>query len=640
MKNENILEQFQLENGLGVDVDEGYPKIISSQFGGNAGRGFQELIQNQIDSYPSYVPMEGRKGEITTGDKMISITDFGTGLSVNKLKLLITLGGTDKSNDKSKIGMFGIGFFSIFNPQLLTKKVIVTTKCEGQVVELTLTVIHPEKRPMINVRLLDRQVKFSTRIEVYFKCHSSVIRCLHYAKKSLKYYPCKVTINGKAFETVWEVARQKGLTVYGDDSVSGFLDNGYSDYVEVLCKYEYIVMTPISAFLNGGHNCTRDLRDFALKDIPYINGFHALINNNLLRLTISRDSYYLDYNFNASVNLLRKMMMDKLIESLSGYIDDQHILANHYIFVNKIKKYLDDPENFDCGSTVTNSVIKFLSEATVYRLKDKYDKVSLRDMKMMLNENLPFFYSEASKNLRWLGGEFRHDFIVIPDSCNVHNGAPDFYKKIFTTIFRDVVDLDTIQGDNKKISELVERKIVSKSALTPHCKFVGETKLEKEQVELLIEINEILRNNEVKNAISDNIGVDIGNIKATFFKVKEEGAYISTGLFKQTGEPLSEDFITNLSIIEDEENGDDFRNSADILLGLRLNHPFIDYLVESNNKHKAYYALTYIAHELALCQKLLVPYSPFYHFVKEKTATAMRKALIKQMLDENQSAVN
>jgi hypothetical protein len=636
MKTEDILEQFQLANGLEVDVDEGYPKIISSQFGGNPGRGFQELIQNQIDSYPSHVPMEERKGEILTGDKMISITDFGTGLSLNKLKLLITLGGTDKSNDQSKIGMFGIGFFSIFNPLLHTRKVIVTTKCEGQVVELILRVTHPEKRPKMTIRLLDTKIKFSTRIEVHFDCHYSVDKCLRYAKKSLEYYPCEVTINGKAFESVWEIARQKGLKIYGDDRVSGFIDYGHCDYIEVLCKYEYIVTVPISVFPNGGHNYAKDLRDFALKEMPYISGLHAVINNNMLRLTISRDSYYLDYNFNASVNLLRKMIMGKLAESLSGCFDNQLILANQYIFAHKIKKFLEDPEKFSCGDKTTKSVIKSLSEAPVYRLKDKYELVSLLDIKKMRTENLPLFYSEGCKNLRWLGGEFKHDFIVIPEACTAHRGAPDFYRKIFTAIFNDVVDLNAIQGDNKKIMELVERKIVNKSALTPLCKFVGETKLEKEQVELLIEINKILTNNVVKEAISENIGIDLGNIKATFFKVKEEGAYISTGLFKHTGEPLSEDFITNFTKLKSEENDDDFRINTDILLGLRLNHPFIDYLVESKNKHKAYYTLTYIAHELALCQKLLVPYSPFYHFVKEKTATAMRKALISQMLDENQ----
>ncbi|NJK86564.1 MAG: hypothetical protein HC906_11935 [Bacteroidales bacterium] len=63
-----------------------------------------------------------------------------------------------------------------------------------------------------------------------------------------------------------------------------------------------------------------------------------------------------------------------------------------------------------------------------------------------------------------------------------------------------------------------------------------------------------------------------------------------------------------------------------------MEHPFIHYLTEIKNPSREYYTLTYIAHELALCQKMLVPYSPFYYIVKEKLAQSMRKALMKSML--------
>ena len=303
----NILEQFQFDRGLEVDVDEGYPKIISSQFGGNPGRGFKELIQNLIDSYPSDVPMEKRRGEIVTGYNWISITDYGTGLTLDKLKLLLTLGGTDKSNDASKIGMFGIGFFSIFNPGLFTNKVIVTTKCDGQVVELTFTIINPYKKPKIDICILDTIIAYSSRIQVHFERSSSVEKCLRYAEKSLKYYPCQVTINGKAFKSVWEEARQKGIEIYNEDSVSGFLEKiGWQEYIDVLCKYEYITTLPMHIFPKGGHGINDDLRDYEAKDIPYIKGYNATINNNILRLTISRDSYYLDYGFDLSRQIASK----------------------------------------------------------------------------------------------------------------------------------------------------------------------------------------------------------------------------------------------------------------------------------------------------------------------------------------------
>lgn len=73
-------------------------------------------------------------------------------------------------------------------------------------------------------------------------------------------------------------------------------------------------------------------------------------------------------------------------------------------------------------------------------------------------------------------------------------------------------------------------------------------------------------------------------------------------------------------------------NQAEILIGLNLDHPFIYYLIVSKNTYRSYYALTYLSHELALCQKMLVPYSPFYHLVKEKLAQDMRKVLMNNLL--------
>ena len=57
----NIMETIDLPDGLVVDMDEGWPKLVSRQFGGDPGRAFQELIQNLLDSYPRNTP--GRREE-------------------------------------------------------------------------------------------------------------------------------------------------------------------------------------------------------------------------------------------------------------------------------------------------------------------------------------------------------------------------------------------------------------------------------------------------------------------------------------------------------------------------------------------------------------------------------------------------
>jgi hypothetical protein len=116
--------------------------------------------------------------------------------------------------------------------------------------------------------------------------------------------------------------------------------------------------------------------------------------------------------------------------------------------------------------------------------------------------------------------------------------------------------------------------------------------------------------------------------------MEETGCRISSGLFDENGKPLNEKFISNLleSVNDNENQSRMLTQKAKILLGLNLKHPFIQYLISMNDAQRNYYGLTYLAHELALCQKMLVPYSPFYHLVKQKLAQDMRKALIKNLL--------
>ena len=69
-----------------------------------------------------------------------------------------------------------------------------------------------------------------------------------------------------------------------------------------------------------------------------------------------------------------------------------------------------------------------------------------------------------------------------------------------------------------------------------------------------------------------------------------------------------------------------------VQLGLCRKHPFVQHLIAKQDPFRVYYALTFLAAELAHCQKLLVPGSLFYHFTKEKLAQDMRQALMHELL--------
>jgi hypothetical protein len=81
-----------------MTLEEGCRKIIQRQFGGGPGRAFSELIQNFIDSYPSSVPWSDRKAEIDSWPTGIALTDYGEGMPLVRVRLLLTLRGTDKAD--------------------------------------------------------------------------------------------------------------------------------------------------------------------------------------------------------------------------------------------------------------------------------------------------------------------------------------------------------------------------------------------------------------------------------------------------------------------------------------------------------------------------------------------------------------
>ena len=109
--------------------------------------------------------------------------------------------------------------------------------------------------------------------------------------------------------------------------------------------------------------------------------------------------------------------------------------------------------------------------------------------------------------------------------------------------------------------------------------------------------------------------------------------HISTGMFDEHENPINDDFISNFIIKKEEVSADERLSMKNtILLGLCINHPFIRKLIESEDPHKEYFALTYIAHELTSCQKLLSPYSSFFQLVKSRLSSELQKNMLTKLV--------
>lgn len=90
----------------------------------------RELVQNAMDAGTENVEVSSYYLD-NPGGALLEVRDFGTGMNREAIDTKLTrLFASDKEDDLTKIGKFGIGFVSVFslNPQL----VIVDTGCDGE----------------------------------------------------------------------------------------------------------------------------------------------------------------------------------------------------------------------------------------------------------------------------------------------------------------------------------------------------------------------------------------------------------------------------------------------------------------------------------------------------------------------------
>lgn len=627
---------FVIPEGLRIDLEEGWKKIISRQFGGNPGKGFGELIQNFLDSYSSGIPWNKRRGIITYGDDWVSLKDYGSGLNLDKIKLVTSMGGTDKSADNQKIGKFGIGFFSIFNPKLGTKKVEITTRCDGEAIRLEYIIVKAGERPVLNSEVLDYSIDFSTEVKVYFDRPGSAKRCIDYGRECLRYYPCDIKINGTSYQSVWDDAKYRNAFFFDKNYCNGFFKTGNSfRSTTILCKYEYISEFPLRYFITGGYNVQHNLNDFHATETPFLLGLNMVLNCNQLNVTISRDSFYLDYVYKNMISDLNESLLEYMDQQFRDLSDDIK-LANIFILRKRIKAYWKNRSSKPKNLSGSESVFEKLLNSRLFPINGKKRYFSLLELLDLKSEGIPFFFSEKHSNLRWLGGAFKHDYIVIPDPCMVDKGAPGFYNSVFTSLFDDVLNLDTINDDRVKINSMIDRGIIRKESMEPSCLFIETRALTKKENHLLNKFETLLNRKEILETIERNINIPIKKINPAFFILKNGGMHISTGVFDQHQKPINDDFISNFVALKEDVSADERLSMKNtILLGLCLNHPFVRKLIESDDPQKEYFALTYIAHELTSCQKLLSPYSTFFHLVKSRLSSELQKHMLAELTEEN-----
>lgn len=632
----NTTDLIILQHGFTVNIDEAWRKLTCRQFADEPARAICEIIQNAVDSHCATIPFRERYLWINTlSPYKISIRDAGSGLNLDRIMLLLTMGGTDKEADpNNKLGRFGIGFFSIFNPKLSTKIVTVTTNCDGELVQIILTVTDPHKRPNIDIQVYGAASSKGTTIEIEFSRLESVKQCLRYAQKYLYYFPCPAMINKEPVSSIWQNRSGNGF-YFSEGYCEGSIDDKDSNWMQhstvtLLAKYEYLGVADINRFVCGrtGYN---DLRDLYLKDIAYLPGLEILVNCNNLNLTISRDGWYLDSAHDNMVKIIGKALALRM-EATFDKLEEQTILANLYIFRNHIRDYLSKPTQKCSDDDRLTHLIRLLVEAPVFTIANHKEKWSLLDIKTRLSSDLPLFYSCRRDN-SWLGGNFRHDFVVYPTRCHVGKEAPDFYESLFGCVFNEYINLDTVMDEQQSLSKLIQRGIIAPDSLSPRYE-IEKKNLTDPEMRLLKEIESFLSYPPIMDAITRHLYLRVAAIKPVFFSIEDRKYTISTGLFDK------EHKVLGANETEKElPNSDCDTLNREIYLGIRRNHPLIEHLIGSEDPHRIYYAMVFLVHQLELCQKLLVPHSTFFTMIKEALCRDVRHALFVKLTSASSQAV-
>jgi hypothetical protein len=282
---------------------------------------------------------------------------------------------------------------------------------------------------------------------------------------------------------------------------------------------------------------------------------------------------------------------------------------------------------------VEYKAVKLLAEAPFFRLSSRKGRFSLVQIREMLSPDLPLYFSPYQKCINWLSGQFKHDFIVLPEPCYLVYGMDNFYDQLFSSIFGgDIVNLDRIEDEDSKalVAELVSRKIVDESLLSPVCKVVPSARLNEKESLALKEITRTLEIPDVKKVILDSLMIDEKPIGVMFFEILGDGVVgIPAGLFNNDGLPLD---CSNLQQGDEQAPAIPDEDSI-ILVGLRRDHPFIRFMVENINAPNAVmYILAYVAHELVHAQSILKVNSKLFYLMAERLGADMRRALMKQMI--------
>lgn len=611
-------------NLMSVNVVEAWRKLTTRQFPNQPGRAFEELVSNAVDAYPPGTAPRDIKLAFDFDEDRATVTNWGRGMSLEHIRCLLTIGGTSKQFDGATIGQFGIGFCSIFNPVLETRKVVVTTRCDESTVELTFTVNEPGMPPRVSARVLDTAITCATSVTCVFGDRASVSLCRRRMQQAVEYYPYDIRVNGKGKHSIWE--GRGGSYIFTGDGIHARLTPGFLPLVNILCRYVEVTTTTINGFLTGGHGIKHDLRDF--RRFPWYPGLAIDINIDRLSLSVSRNQFTLDSNWTHAKKelgvavkgrLLRALADGRLSESERGDI----LWSNLYVFREQMGAYAAEVSGGTYRSDPA-ALESVLFDTPLFDVTGKRTKASLRDLVMRHTPELPVFYCCEEYGKSVLGGKFKHDFIIVAPAHRPGEAPYDFFRRILEATFScTVVNLDTLHRKPDVLRELVRQGIVDGNALVRRQKLNKKQSGDSHEQRLLAEINAWMGRPRIRDLFERNLKMPVTVRNVHLFDARKGDNDIVAALFDERGEMLC------LSPEELVSKG----GAGGVHIGLNARSLLWTRLKESKEKYRIFYIFSMIVRELTLTQKV-IPFSARYFYLRSTIESELVDVLKEEIAGE------
>ncbi len=611
---------FERSGGMyTVDAVKGYRKLASRMFANDVGRAFEELVSNAVDAYPPDLDREKVRVELAFGEKCASVTDWGEGMSLERVRCLLTLGGTDKGFSGDRIGRFGVGFFSLFDPDLQTAKVRVTTRCEDRQAEITFTVGDPAVPPAIEARALDEPLPYATRIEVTFRSARSPDVCKRWIEGKAGFYPYDITINNRKPLSIWK--RGKHTRLFDTGYIKGRIYSAVKTEVRILCRYNYLrTLIPDQI----ADECESE-GGIDFLEMPKLPELCVDLNCNHLNVILSRNSFPWDAAACRMAKELSSLLRGCLLRRLSEenprlQVRHSLVYANQYVFRRRLGRlardirggrYVSDAASVECR----------LFEERLFTLEGKRGLFSLMDMCKLKTSGLPLFYCAEMHSVNWLNRRYRHDFVLVLSKYRPQGMPSDYVAKVFQAVFGGFqVDLDLIGRNPEWIRKLVEDGIIKAEDLASDLRLNSRPPSDPEEQRLLEELSAWLRRESVARVLRSNFQFRVQDVDLGLFEAKGRDANVLAAFFDHEDKLL----VRPPKEIDAE---------ARLKIGLNAGNPLFQSLKWSRESNRAYYMLGLIVHELTMTQRL-VPHSCKFYYVKHNVETELMVALQAELMGE------